>query len=314
LQTSLQKDADFCVDLPQYKQFMNLEFKKITSISKIQKKSKVVNFSVQKNENYFANGILTHNCYCKRHVTEGVVFYKNVNDILTAIDHHAWFATDEKNNQTDDKYITYDIGCNVDIGLHARQLPLVEIFDFFKKHERAKASFATKHLMPDLFNKQLGLLNDKVRLRVSLMPQKYANILEPNTPSIIERLNQITMLLIDGYEVHLNFSPVIVTDGWLEEYRDLFMLIDEIISPAAKKQMKCEVIFLTHNEKKHLFNVENNLPGENLLWVPELQETKISQYGGENIRYKRELKAQYIHEFKSLHSVLIPYCTIRYIF
>jgi DNA repair photolyase len=168
--------------------------------------------------------------------------------------------------------------------------------------------------MPDIFNKQLGLLNDKVRLRVSLMPQKYANILEPNTPSIIERLEQITMLLRDGYEVHLNFSPVIVTDGWLEEYRDLFMLIDESVSPAAKQQMKCEVIFLTHNEKKHLFNVENNLPGEDLLWVPELQEAKISQYGGENIRYKRELKAQYIHEFKSLHGVLIPWCTIRYIF
>ena len=253
-------------------------------------------------------------CYCKRHVTEGVVFYKNVNDILTAIDHHAWFATDEKPNQTDDKYITYDIGCNVDIGLHARQLPLVEIFDFFKKHERAKASFATKHLMPDLFPNKLAFLNNKIRLRVSLMPQKYAAVLEPNTPIIEGRLDQISNLILDGYEVHLNFSPVIVTDGWLEEYRDLFMMIDERVSPLLKEQMKCEVIFLTHNEKKHLFNVENNLPGEDLLWVPELQEAKISQYGGENIRYKRELKAQYIHEFKSLHGVLIPWCTIRYIF
>ena len=186
--------------------------------------------------------------------------------------------------------------------------------NFLSQFIFAKASFATKHVMPDVFGNKLGMLNEKVRLRVSLMPQKYATVLEPNTPLIEFRLAQIDMLLVEGYEVHLNFSPVIVTDGWLEEYRDLFIMIDAILSPMAKKQMKCEVIFLTHNEKKHQFNVENNLPGENLLWVPELQETKTSQYGGVNIRYKHDLKAEYIHQFKCLHDLYIPYCTIRYIF
>lgn len=45
-----------------------------------------------------------------------------------------------------------------------------------------------------------------------------------------------------------------------------------------------------------------------------MQEKKISQYGGDNLRYKHTLKAHYIEEFKKLHQEIIPWNTIRYIF
>ena len=75
-----------------------------------------------------------------------------------------------------------------------------------------------------------------------------------------------------------------------------------------------EVIFLTHNEAKHEYNLDKQLPGEDLLWRPDIQEGKISQYGGDNIRYKHDLKAQYIKQFTELHDKIIPWNTIRYIF
>ncbi len=81
-----------------------------------------------------------------------------------------------------------------------------------------------------------------------------------------------------------------------------------------KEEVLSEVIFLTHNEKKHKDNLINNLPGENLLWTPENQEKKTSQYGGVNIRYKHKLKKQYIKEWYALHTKIIPWNTIRYIF
>jgi len=56
------------------------------------------------------------------------------------------------------------------------------------------------------------------------------------------------------------------------------------------------------------------LPGEYLLWTPDIQETKISQYGGENIRYLAPLKREYIKQFKELHQEIVPWNTIRYIF
>jgi len=88
---------------------MELNFKKITSITKIHKKTKVVNFSVKTNENYFANGILTHNCYMKRHKPIGLDIAKNTNDILTEINNHCMFSNVDKPNQTHSEYITYDI-------------------------------------------------------------------------------------------------------------------------------------------------------------------------------------------------------------
>jgi spore photoproduct lyase len=262
-------------------------------------------------------------CYCKRHVPDGVNYYSNIDQILTEIDHHAMFATDDKPNQTDDEFITYDIGCNTDIGLHAYKLPISKIFKFFKEHPRAKASFATKigytgylfsAMIADSWSYGIPSLknHNKVRIRMSLMPQKYSSILEPNTASIIDRIHAIDKYIQDGFEVHINYSPVIVTDTWHQDYLELFNLVDKLV--VNKDQVKCEVIFLTHNTMKHYHNQGQGLPGEDMLWRPDIQEPKKSQYGGTNIRYKHTLKAQYVNEFRSLHNLIIPWNTIRYIF
>jgi len=290
---------------------MNTKFKRITSITKIQKNSKVVNFSVSKNENYLANGILTHNCYMKRHKPEGLDIAINTNDILTEINNHAWFATVDKPNQTHKEYITYDISCNEDFSLHAKYHEWQKIFEFFKNHPIAMGSFATKYV-----NKSLLDYNPegKIRIRFSLMPEKWRKILEPNTSTIFERVRAINGFVEAGYDVHINFSPVVVHENWLKEYKILFEGVDGFVDRKYKDQVKAEVIFLTHNEGKHDYNLINNLPGEKLLWKPEIQEKKNSQYGGENIRYKYNLKAQYIKEWTELHDKIIPWNVIRYIF
>ena len=144
------------------------------------------------------------------------------------------------------------------------------------------------------------------------MPESYRRVLEPNTTPIWERLIAVDHFQVNGYEVHLNFSPVIVYHNWLEHYRELFRQIDQYVT--FKENVKAEVIFLTHNEEKHKYNLANNIPGEYLLWQPEIQESKVSQYGGDNIRYKHDLKAQYIKAWTDLHDEIIPWNKIRYIF
>jgi len=289
---------------------MELEFKKIKSIKKITKKSKVVNFSVKNNENYFANGVLTHNCYMKRHKPEGLTVAKNIEDILTAIDHHSWFADVEKPNQTHDDFITYDIGCNEDLALHYKYYDFDKIVKFFKGHQKAMGSFATKYVNPKLLEEHFPA--SKMRIRFSLMPQKYADLLEPGTSKIIDRIRAIDLFARRGWDVHINFSPVIVTEGWEAEYAALFQLVDRNVT--FQHQVKAEVIFLTHNKDKHEYNLKHGILGEELLWRPDIQEDKVSQYGGENIRYKSGLKEDYIRAFKSLHELIIPWNTIRYIF
>lgn len=290
---------------------MELKFKKIKAITKIAKASKVVNFSVKTNENYFANGVLTHNCYMKRHKPEGLDVAKNTNDILTEINSHSMFAVVEKPNQTHEKYVTYDISCNEDFALHLKYHEWRRIFQFFKDSPVAFGSFATKYVNPELLTFDSS---KKIRIRFSLMPQKYADLLEPNTSKIVDRIKAIGDFVEAGYDVHINFSPVIVTEGWLAEYEDLFNMVNSIVPNAIKDEVKAEVIFLTHNEGKHIFNLKNKLPGEELLWNPVMQETKVSKFGGVNLRYKSQLKSDFIQQFLKVHSKIIPWNTVRYIF
>ena len=252
-------------------------------------------------------------CYLKRHKPTGLDVAKNVGDILTAINTHAYFTNVEKPNQTHSEYTTYDLSCNEDFALHAKHHDWKYIFEFFKQHPIAMGSFATKYV-----NKSLLEFNpkSKIRIRFSLMPQIYSDYLEPKTSSIEDRLWAVQDFIKAGYEVHLNFSPVIVTDGWLREYKKLFEKVNRFAVEHGwnDSRVKAEVIFLTHNKGRHLNNVERNLEGEKLIWRPDIQEIKTSQYGGENLRYKLNLKAQYIKDFTTIFEEVIGWCKIRYIF
>lgn len=248
-------------------------------------------------------------CYMKRHKHTGLDIASNTLDILTEINNHSWFSTVEKPNQTHDKFITYDISCNEDFALHLKYHDWIEIFNFFKQSLIAMGSFATKYVNPDLINYDP---EGKIRIRFSLMPQNISNKLEPNTSKIIDRIKAIDAFIDSGYDVHINFSPVIVYDNWLEDYKYLFQMVNDYVD--YKNIVKAEVIFLTHNENKHYYNLLNNLSGEELLWNPKIQEDKISEYGGKNIRYKHDLKSKYINQWIKLHDEIIPWNIIRYIF
>jgi len=253
-------------------------------------------------------------CYMKRHKPEGLDYadhVKSYRDILTEIDHHAWFDTTEKPNQTHAKYITYDISCNEDFALHLKYHDWYRIFNFFLQHPKAMGSFATKYVNRELLNFDP---NGKVRIRFSLMPENIRKILEPNTSSIMDRLEAINDFKRAGYDVHLNFSPVIVYDGWIEDYQDLFAWVNAAVDKKYRDEVKAEVIFLTHNADKHEYNLANNLPGEDLLWRPDIQESKRSEFGGENIRYEWQIKQNFIYLFREAHKQVIPWNTIRYIF
>jgi hypothetical protein len=50
------------------------------------------------------------------------------------------------------------------------------------------------------------------------------------------------------------------------------------------------------------------------MWVPSIQEEKISQYGGNNVRYKHQFKSELIKRFKEVFVKHFDEEQIRYIF
>jgi len=245
----------------------------------------------------------------KRHKPKGLDVAENIGDILTAINNHVYFTPVDKPNQTHPVLTTYDISCNEDFALHARFYDWRTIFDFFKNHPLAMGSFATKYVNPNLIDYDP---KKKIRIRYSLMPQKLSDIHEPGTSKIIDRIKAIDAFIDAGYDVHINFSPVIVYKGWRADYRELFQMVNDYVD--YKDEVLAEVIFLTHNYKKHIANLKDHSEAEKVLWMPEIQENKISQYGGENVRYKLSLKKKFIQQFIALHNEIIPWNKIRYIF
>ena len=147
-------------------------------------------------------------CYMKRHKPDGLSIATNTEEILTEINNHSWFAVVEKPNQTHPNLITYDISCNEDFALHAKYHEWVKIFDFFKNSPFAMGSFATKYV-----NKKFLTYNPEknIRIRFSLMPELMRDKHEPNTSTILERVQAIDMFIEAGYDVHINFSPIILS-------------------------------------------------------------------------------------------------------
>lgn len=250
-------------------------------------------------------GCLHSYCYLGRFNHDRVYINENFEDICKSITE--WVDTQpwpKVPNQVDDTYYCIDIGCSTDVPLMRKHYDWQRVFDFFNEHPKLKTTFATKYPSKFLATKYI-LSEGKHRIRVSLMPQKYSDVLEPGTDEIAARIREIPKLQ-EHLEVHINFSPIIYEEGWLEEYRKLFAEIQSLgIST------KCECIFLTHSTRQHERNSEEV---QSLLWKPDIQEAKNSNYVEGNIRYEWKLKSQMIKDFKELYKEFFPVSSIRYIF
>lgn len=245
-------------------------------------------------------------CYVGRYNHDKVYINENINHILLSM--KKWMEKQpwpKIPNQCDPTYYTMDIGCSTDVALMSKHYDWQKVFDFFNHFPRVKSTFATKY--PTMFKaEEYDLKPDKHRIRVSLMPQKYSTILEPKTDLISDRIVRIPYLQ-QFMEVHINFSPIIYTEGWLDEYRELF----KEMKSWGIKDIKCECIFLTYN----VIQYERNSPMINqMLWRPDIQEAKDSQYAPDNIRYEHNLKREMVRDFTILYSEYFDPKNIRYIF
>ncbi|ADO75025.1 spore photoproduct lyase family protein [Stigmatella aurantiaca] len=254
-------------------------------------------------------------CYVPRHkgYANPVTVFVNIEDITAAIRRHAGKrGPKHEPNTVDPRYWVYDIGCNSDCSADAVLSDNVrDMIRLFTTLPHAMGSFATK-----LVNRELLTYSPrgKTRIRFSLMPPSKAKLLDVRTSPIAARIAAIDDFVAAGYEVHLNFSPVVITEGWQAEYRELFQQLDDSLSEKTKAQLAAEIIFLTHNERLHEVNLRWHPKAEELLWRPGLQEAKVSQGGGANVRYRTGMKGKLVEEFKQLLSQHMPYCRVRYAF
>jgi spore photoproduct lyase family protein len=264
-----------------------------------------------------ANGCAMACAYCyvprRKGFANPITTFVNIERILDAVRRHATKQGPKTApDQVDASRWVYDVGengdCSVDATISDNVRDLVALF---RSLPNAKASFATKYVNEDLLAYDP---RGATRVRMSLMPAAVARTVDVRTTPIARRLAFVDELVRAGYEVHVNLSPVIVYDGWLDDWAELCDQIDAALSPAAKAQLAAEVIFLTHNAQLHEVNLGWHPAAEELLWTPGWQEQKRSEQGGVNVRYRTGLKGQLVRQLLDLLAERLPYCRVRYAF
>lgn len=264
-----------------------------------------------------ANGCAMACAYCyvprRKGYSNPVTVFTNIEQITRHIARHVQRQGPKTEpNQCDPEAWVYDIGENSDCSVDARLSENVrDLCDLFRMLPTAKASFATKHVNRDLLEWDP---QGRVRIRFSLMPHETAKVTDIRTTPMAERIAAIGDFVEAGFEVHLNFSPVILTPTWEADWLALLRELSDVLSPAVKRQLAAEVIFLTHNERLHDVNLGWHPKAEELLWTPATQEPKLSQNGAVNVRYRAGLKRQLVARFERMVADELPECRIRYAF
>lgn len=264
-----------------------------------------------------ANGCAMACSYCyvprRKGYANPITVFANIDKIAGYLERHAARqGVKPEPNQCDPVDWVYDIGENSDCSVDAMVSDNVrDLVDLFARIPNAKASFATKFVNRDLLDYDP---RGGTRVRFSLMPQETSRLVDIRTSKVADRIAALDDFVEAGFEVHLNFSPVIVHEGWQEDWAELLQQIADGTNEPTKRQLAAEIIFLTHNEGLHEVNLGWHPKAEELLWRPDLQQLKRSQSGQWNVRYKSPWKGRWVQELTDLLAVKLPTCRVRYAF
>jgi hypothetical protein len=127
-------------------------------------------------------------------------------------------------------------------------------------------------------------------VRFSLMPEsrrapaRHPHVTDP------ERIAAIDDFVEAGYEVHLNFSPVVLRPGWHDDWRLLLMHLDDRVESADEGAVGGGDLLLTHNRDLHEVNLGVAPKGRGRVVDPGTQQPKRSQSGQWNVRYRTNVK------------------------
>lgn len=239
-------------------------------------------------------------CYMSRYNGRRVFVNTNVDEIFQSV--VEWERSYTKiADQQDPVYTMVDIACNTDLVLMQKHMP-ESLHDYLKRyddHPQLNSTMATKY--PALLKLDVTHFNKPPRVRVSLMPQTYSNVLEPKMQKISSRIEDIDRLKDLGWEVHINYSPVVFQRRWIQHYDELFAEVKRVAGVN-----KCEVIVLT-NHKNQMAKAS-----------PEAQEmmkysSEIKNNSGV-MRYPIRDKTRLLQQWKQLYNKYFELETIRYIF
>ena len=163
---------------------------------------------------------------------------------------------------------TFEIGSNSDLVLENTITGNLEwTITQFAERGRGHITFPTKfHMVDPLLNLDH---RGKSIFRMSVNPQSMISRIELGTSSLMKRIDAVNRMCDAGYPCGLLIAPVILMEGWKEEYRTLLETLRDHLSPKMKREMFLEVILMTYSFVHRAIN------GEAFPAAPELYDKEL---------------------------------------
>lgn len=248
------------------------------------------------------------NCeYCYLQTTQGskpyLKVFANLEDIFGTIRHYL----DSKPGEI----MTFEVASLGDpLGLEHLTGSLAETVSFFGGLENARLRVVTKY---DNVETLLDVRhNGHTRFRFSINAGYVIQNFEHNTASLEERLEAASKIASAGYPMGFVVAPIMIFDGWKEQYADLFAALRKSLSGIRSNEpVTFELIQhrFTATAKSHILE---RFPKTKLDMDEEGRTLKWGRFGRYKYVYPRETAKDMKEFMQKLISENIPNAQIEY--
>lgn len=253
-----------------------------------------------------STGCFGHCHYCYLQTTLGnrpyVRVYVNIDEILEAAERYI--------KEREPEITRFEAACTSDpVGIEHISGALKRAIEFMGKQEYGRLRFVTKYATVD------SLLdaehNGHTRFRFSVNADYVIRNFEPATASFAERIEAAGKVARAGYPLGLIIAPLIIFDGWEEEYEDLFKRLQQTIPQDIQREMTFE--FISHRYTLTAKRViQERYPKTKLEMNEEERKYKWGRYGRGKYIYPDEKMEPLKEHMKYLMETYFPEATMEY--
>jgi len=186
---------------------------------------------------------------------------------------------------------------------------LEETIRFFSGESHGRFRFVTKYAE---VNSLLNINhNGNTRFRFSINTPYVITKFEHNTPGLKERLAAARKVAKAEYPLGFIIGPVIIYDGWEDDYKSLFLSLQNDLQKVVKEAITFEII--TH---RYTTRAKNNImdifPNTDLPMDEEERQLKYGQFGYTKYLYPKEDMKSINNIFKGMIGKYFPNSKIEY--
>ncbi len=238
------------------------------------------NYGIGNKHNYYFSYM--YNCLfdCKYCFLQGM--YSSANYVIF-VNYEDYYKEIKKISAANkDKRITLFSGYDCDsLAFEPVSNFMAYLIKKISKYRNIDLEIRTKSTYSRLFSNKII---KNVIIAYSFTPERFSNKYEKGVPNVYKRLKVIKMLSKLGWKIGLRFDPVIIYDGWKEDYIELFSKVFENIDiknlhsitfgklrfpeTIYKKLIKeniSESLFFNLEKKKNMYENSNGYTIENFL-------------------------------------------------